>query len=71
MNPNPEQDVPVEEKQYGGKITGLNHEATRYDTALLIALQRKPMYVGTVSWVEKQSRRAVGRRAKQARKLNR
>lgn len=47
------------------------HEATRYDTTLLIALQRKPIYAGTVAFTEKAKRRAKGKLAKVARKLNR
>lgn len=42
-------------------------------TAMLWALNmlRKPMYMGTVTWEEKQRRRAKNKVAKQSRKRNR
>jgi hypothetical protein len=50
-------------------------EPTSYQLAILLGLQRikKPgeIYAGTVSFKEKSRRRAVGKRAKAARKVNR
>ena len=42
-----------------------------YSFAILMGLQRKPIYQGTVTDAEKKRRRAAGKRAKIARRLNR
>jgi len=42
-----------------------------YQLVMLQALQSKPMYLGTVSYVEIQRRRAANKIAKQSRKRNR
>lgn len=46
---------------------------TRYQREILLALTRlnKHVYAGTVPYEEIQRRRAVGRRAKKARRINR
>jgi hypothetical protein len=49
-------------------VPGYNLE---YARAILVGLQRKPIYGGTVSYTEKVKRRARGKRAKQSRKRNR
>jgi hypothetical protein len=54
-------------KDYSGA-----HEANRYDTAILIGLQRKPhIYGGTVKYAVKQKRRIKGKLARAARRINR
>ena len=42
-----------------------------YSTAVLVALQRKHVYAGTVPWVVKQERRRKSKLARAARRLNR
>jgi hypothetical protein len=42
-----------------------------YQFNILVALQRKPIYLGTVEPAEKARRRAANKRAKASRKRNR
>lgn len=46
-------------------------QRSSYGLVILLALQRKPMYEGTVSSAEIAKRRARGKRAKAARKVHR
>jgi hypothetical protein len=50
-----------------------NHQPSVYGRTILLALSwsGRHVYAGTVRYAEKLRRRAAGRRAKQARKVNR
>ena len=51
--------------------TSMTAARSPYGFAILLALQTKPMYMGTVPAAVKAQRRAAGKRARAARRLNR
>jgi len=46
-------------------------EQSSYQMAILMAMQRKPMYLGTVSHEEVAKRRAANKVARRSRRVNR